>query len=40
MAYVALAMSALGTLASLVLPVFVISVWIYAAFHGGQCGGC
>jgi Domain of unknown function (DUF4190) len=26
----------LGALLSLVLPGFVVSVWIYAAFHGGQ----
>jgi hypothetical protein len=26
----------LGALFSLVLPGFVVSVWIYAAFHGGQ----
>jgi hypothetical protein len=29
----------LGSLLSLVFPVFVISVWIYAAFHGGQLPG-
>jgi hypothetical protein len=39
MAYLALFLSAVGTLASLVLPGFVVSVWIYAAFHGGQLPG-
>ncbi len=29
-----------GSLLSLVLPGFVVGVLIYAAFHGGQCGGC
>jgi hypothetical protein len=31
-----LALSVLGSLLSLVLPGFVVGVWIYAAFHGGQ----
>ncbi len=29
-----------GSLLSLVIPGFVVGVLIYAAFHGGQCGGC
>jgi Domain of unknown function (DUF4190) len=29
----------LGALFSLVLPGFVVGVWIYAAFHGGQLPG-
>lgn len=36
MAYLALVLSAVGTLASLVLPGFIIAVQIYAALHGGQ----
>ena len=31
-----LALSVVGLLLSLVLPGFVVWVWIYAAFHGGQ----
>jgi hypothetical protein len=31
-----LVLSVLGALCSLVFPAFVVSVWIYAAFHGGQ----
>ncbi|GAC1513235.1 MAG: hypothetical protein NVS1B3_17540 [Candidatus Dormibacteraceae bacterium] len=31
-----LALGVLGSLMSLVLPGFIVSVWIYAAFHGGQ----
>ena len=30
----------LGSLLSLVIPGFIVGVYIYAAFHGGQCGGC
>ncbi len=33
------ALGVLGTLLSLVLPGFVVSVWIYALFHGGQLPG-
>jgi hypothetical protein len=35
-----LVLGVLGTLLSLVIPGFIVGVWIYAAFHGGQCGGC
>ncbi len=31
-----IALSVLGGLLSLVLPAFVVGVWIYAIFHGGQ----
>lgn len=31
-----LALGVVGSLLSLVLPGFVVGVWIYAAFHGGQ----
>ena len=31
-----LVLSMLGALCSLVFPGFVLGVWIYAAFHGGQ----
>lgn len=31
-----LVLSVLGALCSLVFPGFVVGVWIYAAFHGGQ----
>jgi mannose/fructose/N-acetylgalactosamine-specific phosphotransferase system component IIC len=31
-----LALGVLGTLLSLVIPGFFVSVWIYAAFHGGR----
>jgi hypothetical protein len=30
------AFGVLGTLLSLVIPGFIVGVWIYAAFHGGQ----
>jgi hypothetical protein len=30
------ALGVLGSLLSLVIPGFIVSVWIYAAFHGGQ----
>ena len=32
-------LSVIGTLLSLVIPGFIVSVWIYAIFHGGQCPG-
>ena len=35
-----IAVGVVGSLLSLVLPGFVVGVLIYAAFHGGQCGGC
>ncbi|HEX7263601.1 MAG TPA: DUF4190 domain-containing protein [Candidatus Dormibacteraeota bacterium] len=31
-----LALGVLGTLLSLVIPGFIVGVWIYAAFHGGR----
>jgi hypothetical protein len=31
-----LVLGVLGSLLSLVLPGFIVGVWIYAAFHGGQ----
>lgn len=34
--WIALIMSVVGCLLSLVLPGFVVYVWIYALFHGGQ----
>ena len=34
-----LVLGGLGSLLSLVLPGFVVGVWIYAAFHGGQLPG-
>ena len=34
-----IALGVLGSLLSLVFPAFVIGVWIYAAFHGGQLPG-
>ena len=36
MAYLALALSAVGALESLVRPGIVIWVYLYPAFHGGQ----
>ncbi len=36
LANLALVLSVVGMLGSLVLPAFIVSVWIYAAFHGGQ----
>ena len=38
-AIVGIALSVVGMLLSLVLPGFVVWVWIYAAFHGGQLPG-
>ena len=35
-AWIALALSVIGSLLSLVLPSFVLYVWIYAAFHDGR----
>lgn len=35
-AWIALTLSVLGSLLSLVLPSFVVYVWIYAASHGGR----
>jgi hypothetical protein len=35
-AWIALALSVVGSLLSLVLPLFVVYVWIYAASHGGR----
>jgi hypothetical protein len=37
-----MALGLLGSLLSLVIPGFIAYVWIYAAFHGGQCpnNGC
>lgn len=36
LAWIAIGLGILGTLLSLVFPGFVVYVWIYAAFHGGQ----
>ena len=38
-AWIAFALSVVGSLLSLVFPAFVVSVYIYAAFHGGQLPG-
>lgn len=35
-AIIAIVLGILGCLVSLVLPGFIVSVWIYALFHGGQ----
>ena len=35
----AIGLSVLGCLLSLVLPGFIVYVWIYAIFHGGQIPG-
>jgi uncharacterized membrane protein len=35
-AWIALVLSVLGCLLSLVLPGFIIYVWIWSAFHGGR----
>ena len=36
LAIAGLVLSVLGAFCSLVLPSFVVGVWVYAAFHGGQ----
>lgn len=35
-AIIAIVLGVLGCLLSLVIPGFIVSVWIYALFHGGQ----
>ena len=35
-AFAGIVLSVFGCLLSLVIPGFIVSVWIYAAFHGGQ----
>jgi hypothetical protein len=38
-AIVGIGLGVVGSLLSLVFPAFIVSVWIYAAFHGGQLPG-
>ena len=38
-AIVGIGLGVVGSLLSLVFPAFIVGVWIYAAFHGGQLPG-